>query len=149
MPTTQRIARTIAEECACLSLRSAARAATRLYDAELRGVGLRITQLTILVGVAMFGDDGAPMKPLASAIEMDRTTLTRSLKPLLDEGHVVLVKSETDGRSRVVKLTAAGADALEGAYPLWKKAQARAMDRVGGSRLESLTRTLDEVRKRL
>ncbi|HZD40950.1 MAG TPA: hypothetical protein VE131_09530 [Terriglobales bacterium] len=34
--------------CACANLRRAARAVTRLYDQELRGTGLNVTQLTLL-----------------------------------------------------------------------------------------------------
>ena len=39
-------------ECACLKVRTAARAVTRVYDDAFRPVGLRATQLSVLVAVA-------------------------------------------------------------------------------------------------
>src|SRR5262245_30357184 len=39
-------------ECACSKVRTAARAVTRVYDDALRPVGLRGTQLSVLVAVA-------------------------------------------------------------------------------------------------
>jgi hypothetical protein len=38
--------------CLCNSLRQASRAVSRLYDDELRGVGLRTTQYSLLVTLA-------------------------------------------------------------------------------------------------
>ena len=34
--------------CACANLRRTARVVTQLYEAELQGTGLRVTQLTLL-----------------------------------------------------------------------------------------------------
>ena len=45
--------REILENCACHKARTAARAVTRAYDEALRPVGLRATQLAVLVAVAM------------------------------------------------------------------------------------------------
>lgn len=145
MPTTQQIARTIASECACLRLRGAARSLTRDYDAELRSAGLKLSQLSVLVAVALFGDGGAAMKPLAEAIAMDRTTLTRNLRPLIDAGWLTLRPSATDGRSRSATLTESGAELLEQALPLWKRAQASARKRLGADHFTALGRELDHL----
>jgi hypothetical protein len=66
--------------CLCAALRQAARAVTRVYDAELRGTGLRSTRHSLLrlldrVGEARQGDPGA-------TASLDETTLTRNLRPL-------------------------------------------------------------------
>ncbi|MEE8273100.1 MAG: MarR family transcriptional regulator, partial [Alphaproteobacteria bacterium] len=66
--------------CTCFNLRKAARAVTQLYDAALGPSGLRATQFSL---IAALGVRGAPtISQLAKAMVMDRTTLTRNLKPL-------------------------------------------------------------------
>ena len=44
--------REIIENCACHRVRTAARVVTRAYDEALRPVGLRATQLSVLLAVA-------------------------------------------------------------------------------------------------
>ena len=145
MPTTQHIAKAISGECTCLRLRSAARTLTRAYDAELRDIGVKLSQLSVLVGVAMFDESGASMRPLADALAMDRTTLTRNLAPLVKAGWLRQSASPSDGRTRNVTLTEAGADLLERAFPLWKRAQAAIRRELGPARLEALVTELDHL----
>src|SRR5262245_53530200 len=42
--------------CLCFALRQASRAVSRLYDEELRGVGLRTTQYSLLQGLRRYGE---------------------------------------------------------------------------------------------
>ena len=74
----------VADGCACKNLRRSARAVTRLYDEALRPSGLRITQFTLLVAVAL--SEPVPITRLADALDLDRTTLARDLKPLTERG---------------------------------------------------------------
>jgi DNA-binding MarR family transcriptional regulator len=115
----------VADGCACKRLRGAARAVTRLYDEALRPSGLRITQFTLLVAVAI--GEPVPITRLADALGLDRTTLARDLRPLTDRG-LVEIRTGDDRRTRVVRLTGQGRDALGRAYPLWQSAQARIVE---------------------
>jgi DNA-binding MarR family transcriptional regulator len=115
----------VADGCACKNLRRSARAVTRLYDEALRPSGLRITQFTLLVAVAI--GEAVPITRLADALSLDRTTLGRDLKPLTDRG-LVEIRAGDDRRTRVVRLTGQGRDALGRAYPLWQSAQARIVE---------------------
>lgn len=148
MTTSRDIARTIATRCTALRVRSAARTLTRAYDEELRTIGLRMSQLTVLVGVAMFGDDGAPISALAAAIVMDRTTLTRNLRPLLDQGLLRSVPDREDRRSRRIELAKKGEQMLARAFPLWQRAQT-AIDASLGSQGRVLRASLDDVLVRM
>ena len=105
--------------------RQTSRLLSRLYDETLRPTGLQISQLTVLVAVARFGEGGARIGALADALAMERTTLTRSLGPLERSGLVRIARAPLDARARIVLLTAAGERALEAAFPLWEKAQKR------------------------
>lgn len=108
--------------CTCFNLRKAARAVTQIYDAALKPIGLRATQFSLLAVVASIG--AVDMTALAKAMVMDRTTLTRNLRPLLDRGLLEIAEG-TDRRRRPVVLTTAGRDAFDRALPLWRDIQAR------------------------
>jgi DNA-binding MarR family transcriptional regulator len=132
----------VAAGCACKHLRRTARAVTQLYDETLRPSGLRATQFTLLVAVAV----GAPAQVtrLADALTLDRTTLARDLKPLTERGLVEITVGE-DRRTRVVRLTSQGREAIGRAYPLWQRAQARIVEGSGPDRWQTLADNLEEV----
>ncbi len=128
--------------CACFNLRKAARAVTQLFDDTLQPSGLRGTQFPILAVVSLAGPE--TIGRLAERLVMDRTTLTRDLKPLEREGLVEIVPGE-DRRTRTVTLTKRGHEALGRALPLWKKAQARIVEDLGEERLRSLLADLSHT----
>lgn len=108
--------------CMCSCLRQASRAVTRLYDDELRTVGIRTTQYTLLRVVSRLREvrQGA----LESLIHIDQTTLTRNLRPLVNAGWLAVRKGE-DQREKLVSITKAGEAKLAKAHPAWERAQNR------------------------
>jgi DNA-binding MarR family transcriptional regulator len=142
-------ARTIVEECAGGRTRQASRMLTRVYDEELRPIGVQASQLTLLVAVAMFGESGATVGALADATLMDRTTVTRNVKPLEQAGLLLVARSSTDARSRTIVLTRAGERKIEAAYPLWRRAQERIRSAVGAGRIDALRGQLEEILPRI
>jgi DNA-binding MarR family transcriptional regulator len=107
-------------ECACLKVRTASRAVTRFYDDAFRPVGLRATQLTVLVAVT-FGE-AVSIASLSRLLGMDRSTLTRNLRPLENKGLVAL-GPEGHHRSRTLSVTSKGEQLVRKALPLWDKTQ--------------------------
>ena len=128
--------------CACFNLRKAARAVTHLYDEILRPTGIRATQFSLLVAAKAFGP--VTVTRLAEMGVMDRTTLTRNLKPLEKQGLIKVVSGE-DQRTRLITLTDSGQEALAIALPLWKKAQARVTKGLGRENWGSLKKELSEL----
>src|SRR3954468_4881619 len=125
------LAQTVLDNCMCHKTRMAARAITRAYDDALRSSGLRATQVLVLAAV---GAQGAlSIKSLADFLGMDRTTLTRNLRPLEERGYVVLAPEQRH-RSRMLTLTASGSAALLEALPLWEAAQRTMKRRLGDER---------------
>jgi len=55
---------------------------TRVYDEALRPLGIQSSQLSVLVGAAMFGENGATFGALAKALHMDRTSHSGPLADL-------------------------------------------------------------------
>ena len=114
--------------CVCNTLRMVTRVVTQLYDDCLRPSGLRVTQFSILAAIARLGE--ASLKQLEDALDIDQTTLTRSLS-LLERGGVIERASHPDGRIKAMRLTSKGGRALEVARPLWAQAQGKVLRELG------------------
>src|SRR5215208_7783388 len=125
----------VARACACANLRKAARAVTQLFDGVLAPSGLKSTQFTLLVTSRLMGE--TTVGELAGTMAMDRTTLSRNLKPLVREG-LLEVRPGEDGRTRLVRVTTAGERSLDEAYPLWQQAQQETVSALGEERYEAL-----------
>src|SRR5215469_969961 len=132
----------IIANCACLKVRMAARAVTRAYDGTLRPVGLRATQLSVLVAVAI--DGAISIAALADFLGMDRTTLTRNLRPLEKEG-LIAIGPEGWRRSRVLEITNKGKSRLRKALPLWENAQNGLRQKLGNQAWVSVRDGLDHL----
>ena len=130
-------------DCVCLNLRGAARAVTQMFDKTLKPSDLKATQFSVLATVAIEGP--ASMTVISRALVMDRTTLTRNLKPLKDRGLVKEEKNSGDRRQRHIALTRAGKTALSKALPLWKQAQKQVVSGIGHARWQGMLSLLDET----
>lgn len=128
--------------CTFLRLRKLTRRITQRYDAHLQTSGLRITQFSLLATLA--GADGMSISDLAAQLAMDRTTLTRNLRPLIAAGHVALGAGK-DARSRSVFLTTAGRQVFTATLPRWREAQREMQQLLGSDALEHLHTILDDT----
>lgn len=106
--------------CACANLRRADRVVTQFYDAALRRSGLRITQFTLLQALTLA--PGISQKQLAELLEIDSTTLTRTLAPQRRKGWLH-AETGTDRRELRLSLTAAGKREYNRVLPYWQAAQ--------------------------
>ena len=113
--------------CACWRLRQASRAVTRHYERALRRRGLRATQTGPLT-----------VSELAAKLGVERTTLTRNLRPLKAKRFLHTLTTETDQRMRRVELTAAGRAAAAKALPAWQRAHASVAPILRRWKLENL-----------
>src|SRR5713101_3173377 len=87
--------------CLCNALRRASRTVSRLYDEELRGVGLRTTQYSLLSLLGRVGE--VRQRELSGLTLLDETTLTRALRPLVESGWVA-VRTGADRREKLVAI---------------------------------------------
>ena len=123
--------------CTCEVLRRLSRRMTVVYDRELAATGLTVGQYSLLVNI---GDATVTLSQLARLVAADRTTLTRTLAPLVAAGWV-LVTPGADARTRLVSLTAAGRRKAAEARGLWQRAQ----DRIAGALSPALTGQLHNL----
>jgi DNA-binding MarR family transcriptional regulator len=145
MADVARIGRKIANECPGVRVRKASRVLSKLYDDELRPLGVQSSQLPVLAAVAIFGERGAKMSALARAIVMDRTTLTRNVRPLEEAGWLRVARSPDDARSRIVFLTPSGERLLEAVFPIWERVMATIRSGISARVLAGLESGLDEI----
>lgn len=101
--------------------RAANRAVTRFYAGHMKGCDIGIAQLALLVRLYYVPE--VSMGQLAVDLEVDRTTLARTVQTLASSGHLTVSTGE-DRRSRLVRLTDKGFGSLRIAIPLWLTAQA-------------------------
>lgn len=132
------------QNCACFNIRKSARVLTQHYDAALQPIELRATQFTILAVLSVYS--GITVTDLADCLMMDRTTLTRNLRPLENQG-LVNTRPGDDKRTRLIELSKKGKNKLEKAIPLWKKAQKQVTDYMGRNRFNKFLTELNYVDK--
>jgi len=130
-----------ASGCTCFKLRRLTRRVTAVYDRILSAADMRVTQYSLLSNLR--GTQGVPMSRLAQTLDMDRTTLTRNLKPLLEAGWVNVKPSSDDARMRLVYLTGAGAEQWQKARLYWRQAQDEVNATIGAENLAGLHQMLD------
>jgi DNA-binding MarR family transcriptional regulator len=128
MTINNRMYAVVARDCLCRKARMVDRIITRAYDDALRPIDLRITQFTLLAAIGY----GAPnsISELAEWLAMERTTLTRNLK-LLEQNGSIAMGVGSHHRSRAIELTATGKKKLEQAYPLWRVVQEKFRENLG------------------
>ncbi len=128
--------------CTNLKLRQLMRRVAQRYDAEVGKVGLKGTQYSLLSFVTRLG----PIRPvdLAAAMNVDASTLSRNLKPLVDAGWVA-VEAGADARSRLVLATDEGRDKRAEAQRRWRVAQEGVNAVLGPERVIALHALIDEA----
>ena len=127
--------------CSSFKLRQLSRRVSQEYDAVLADAGLKTSQYSLLSKIVKRG----PIKPgqLAAEMEMDASTLTRNLQPLVARGWAQIGPGE-DGRSRRVSVTVAGREKRAEAKRTWKRAQLAFNARLGTALVGRLHEALDE-----
>jgi DNA-binding MarR family transcriptional regulator len=126
--------------CTSLKLRQLNRRVSQHYDRIVGSMGLKTSQYSLLSHIVKL----EPVRPgeLASQMEMDASTLTRNLQPLVAQGWVEIGPGD-DGRSRFVSATRAGRDKRAQAQREWKRAQLALNQRLGVATVAQLHGLLD------
>jgi len=131
------------QDCCCFNLRKVTRAITQFYDRYLEPADIRATQFTLLVELS--NSAGKTLTDMAEGLVMDRTTLTRNLKPL-DKAGLIESVPLTDKRSKGYALTEKGRMVLAKGHPLWKNAQHQIVGQLGQERYQRLVNELNVLK---
>jgi len=137
-------AQAMLDRCLFQRTRAAARAVTRLYDDELRSIGLRASQAVVLATLAARGE--LSISALSDELEMDRTTLTRNLRPL-EQRRLIAVSPEGRHRTRLVRLLPAGEAMLGLAAERWEQAQTALEQSLGPDGVAPVRKAITAITK--
>ncbi|PVV05922.1 MAG: hypothetical protein B6D77_17255 [gamma proteobacterium symbiont of Ctena orbiculata] len=130
----------IGKTCVVFNLRKASRALTQVYEEVMKPSGILPTQFTLLVVTRAM--QPVAISKMAEVLVMDRTTLTRNLRPLERDGMLSVKPSRRDKRTREVRLTKKGLAHLELAVPLWQEAQQKVRESLGSGHLDRMIEDL-------
>jgi len=127
--------------CSSYKLRQLSRRVSQYFDHFVGSSGLKTTQYSLLSHLGRL----EPVRPgdLAAEMEMDASTLTRNLQPLIREGWVEVGPGD-DGRSRLATLTDAGRAKRAETQREWKRAQLAFNEEIGEDRVARLHALIDE-----
>jgi len=123
--------------CNCSNMRRAARAITKIYDKALEPSGLKSTQFAALMHIKSNGP--LNISALSKIMVLDRTTLVRNIKPLVEAGFIENTTTP-DPRERQVNITENGRQVINLALPYWREVQKKMAHKVGKEDLTSLER---------
>jgi DNA-binding MarR family transcriptional regulator len=135
---------TISRTCIAVRLRRLNRVVTNFYDDALRPLGLRVSQLNILIVTAKLGL--ARPAQVCEFLQLDTSTLSRNVKPLQAHGWLEIMPDE-DARAQPFRLTPQGKRLIEKAVPAWEDAQRRASELLGGEGIALLDRATKKLRR--
>jgi DNA-binding MarR family transcriptional regulator len=133
---------TISRTCIAVRLRLLNRVITNYYDDALRPLGLKVSQLNILIVTAKLGL--ARPAQVCAILQLDTSTLSRNVKPLEAQGWLEVVPEE-DARAQPFRLTAKGKRLIEKAVPAWEEAQRRATELLGDEGIALLDKAAKKV----
>lgn len=127
--------------CTNFKLRQLTRLVAQHCEPQFADSGLKMTQYSLLSHIDKLG----PLAPgaLAKRMDLDASTLSRNLQPLLASGLIELLPGD-DARSRRVQMTEAGRAKRSEMKANWKRAQRSLNDTLGNERVMRLHALLDE-----
>lgn len=131
--------------CTGARARRLTRRLTSFYEQQLRTIGLKLGQYSLLMHLS---EQPQSMSELATLLEMDRTTLTRNLGPLLDHGWVKALTG-SDARRHLFALSEDGLRFRQQARQHWEQAQLALEAQLGRDFVSALNRQLELALERL
>jgi DNA-binding MarR family transcriptional regulator len=137
---------TIARTCIAVRLRLLNRVVTNFYDDALRPLGVKVSQLNILIVTAKLGL--ARPARVCEILQLDTSTLSRNVERMRAHGWLEVVPDE-DARAQPFRLTPRGKRLIEKAVPAWEQAQRQARELLGHegiALLDKATRKLRQAR---
>ena len=135
--------RQFSSPCFCANLRRASRAITRVYEEEFRNTGFTgSTQYHVLGVVERSG--AVRQRDLGTLLDLDETTVTRTLKPLFEKGWLEHEEGK-DRREKWITLTAGGRQQLEHGRPAWNRAQGRIKRALPKGMWESMLESMPKI----
>jgi len=144
--TINNVENVIAHNCFAARLRMLNRVVTNVYDEALRPIGLKTSQLNILVAAAKLGL--ARPTEICDRLQLDPSTLSRNVERMKIKGWLEVIGDE-DGRAQPFQLTPKGRRLLEKAKPAWDQAQEKVKNLLGKETVHTIADAVGKIRGRV
>lgn len=125
--------------CHCLKIRRSAENVIRFYDSILAPCGVTVRQYSLLNAISEHS--GCNVRILSEATLLDRSTLARSLKPLIQADYIRDNKA-IGARDSILELTEKGTLVCKEAASLWENAQCQFEAKLSKEQLTAFEDTL-------
>ncbi len=135
-------ARRIASSCLAGRTRLINREITAIFEAALRPLKLRVSQLNVLVMIANRGPITAGV--IGRFLHIEKSTMSRNVERLAARGWI-RTQAADDNRAQLLSLTARGRRIVEQALPYWEEAQRQVTKRLGTQNVEAIVRIASVV----
>jgi DNA-binding MarR family transcriptional regulator len=106
--------------CFCVSVRGLANRLTQLYDDRMAPFDLKVTQYSVMKKIV--DKPNSTISEIAQMCDLDRTTLTRSLRILERDGWLEFVKAK-DQREKRLQIKATKTSDFDRAQRAWQQVQ--------------------------
>ena len=130
--------------CHCIALRKIALKLTKIYDEALIDTGIKITQYSLLKNIEKINSPN--INHLATATQLDKSTLTRNLKKL-ERMKLIFFKFGDDKRNKILSLTPHGKQILIKANISWKTIQDQVSKNLGKNKKNIFDLTIKNINK--
>jgi DNA-binding MarR family transcriptional regulator len=117
---------------------------TNIYDDALRPLGVKASQLNILVVTARLGL--ARPADVCKRLQLDTSTLSRNVERMKARDWFEVVDDDDDGRAQPFRLTTKGRRLLERAMPAWEEAQEKVKKLIGADAVASIDDAVQRIR---
>ena len=133
---------TIVGECIAVRMRMLNRVVTNIYDEALRPLGVKVSQMNILVAAGKA--EAARPAEISQRLHLDVSTLSRNVERMKARGWLEVIPDQ-DGRAQPFRLTTQGRKLLEKALPAWKEAQQKANAILGDQIVDQLSAAIGRL----
>ena len=140
---TQAEADALNQECLADKMRLLGRTITGVYDNALRPLGIRASQMNILVVVAKYGQ--ASPGQVGGWLNIEKSTLSRNIERLQKQEWLEVTPAGR-GHAHRLQLTGKGMSILNQGLPLWRKAQRKTRSILGDRGAKEVTRLANAIR---
>lgn len=129
-------------ECLAGRVRVLNRVITKIYDDAARPLGVRVSQMNILVSVAVLGPIRAV--DVCKRLQLDKSTMSRDLERMIENQWIASTPGE--GRANLLEATRRGRAIIRLALPAWRKAQAQAVELLGAETIAGIQSAIAGLR---
>ncbi len=131
--------------CIAYNLRKLSRQINKFYNEKISQSGLQGTQFPLLLAIKQ--NQPITITKLADILDIDRTTLSRSLKLMEKKGYIFFGLQKGDNRLKNIALTAQGLSLIDQALPYWQEAQNEMEEIIGTKQWTEMLKKINQILK--